>query len=267
MHKCLVDRRIIDEIGNKLVRLSQGEGCFFSKLFRRSTDNSLREEALVHSYKIEFPGSLNKGSTFSYNSHPSKKPMRKGLKDLNSAFVWGMDHYNSGNFSNDFIRGIAGRIESKLCDGDLADYRTQRIGIKGASWEPVLPSEIEGEMEIYYDHLRELLKPKTLAKDLEAAAYSHLHLDRIHPFLDGNGRTARTVQTIILLKNNLPPAIISPGERFLYYNMLQGAIEDWKANGGHTAIGSPLPTSREVSFYNYIAGKVSTSLDRILDNL
>ncbi len=54
-------------------------------------------------------------------------------------------------------------------------------------------------------------------------AESHHGFLRIHPFDDGNGRTARLIANYVLLKKNLPPIVIKSVERDRYLNGLQNA--------------------------------------------
>ena len=43
---------------------------------------------------------------------------------------------------------------------------------------------------------------------------------KIHPFIDGNGRTARLLLNFELMKNGYPPIIIKNEERARYYDVL-----------------------------------------------
>ncbi|HUM70499.1 MAG TPA: Fic family protein, partial [Chloroflexota bacterium] len=51
----------------------------------------------------------------------------------------------------------------------------------------------------------------------------HHRLVAIHPFLDGNGRTARLILNLILLRAGYPPAIITRVNRRQYYRVLAQA--------------------------------------------
>ena len=57
----------------------------------------------------------------------------------------------------------------------------------------------------------------------EALADVHAEFERIHPFLDGNGRTGRLVTNLLLLRLGYPPAIIRKAERARYLQHLRRA--------------------------------------------
>ena len=50
---------------------------------------------------------------------------------------------------------------------------------------------------------------------------AHEGLVTIHPFSDGNGRTARLLMNLLLLKAGYPPLVILPEDRPAYHDSLQ----------------------------------------------
>lgn len=67
---------------------------------------------------------------------------------------------------------------------------------------------------------------------IHKAALAHYKLVSIHPFVDGNGRTARLLMNLILMQHGYPPAIITPKDRLKYIKSLEkaqtgGAIDDY----------------------------------------
>jgi Fic family protein len=67
---------------------------------------------------------------------------------------------------------------------------------------------------------------------LEAAVQVHYRLVSIHPFIDGNGRTARLLMNLLLLRAGFTPALIAVEDRPKYLNALEkaqtgGTIEDY----------------------------------------
>lgn len=67
------------------------------------------------------------------------------------------------------------------------------------------------------------LRSAKSASDPEALAQLHARFERIHPFLDGNGRTGRLVLNLLLVRLGYPPAIIYKGDRSRYLTALQRA--------------------------------------------
>src|SRR5581483_10841357 len=57
----------------------------------------------------------------------------------------------------------------------------------------------------------------------EAIAQRHVGFERIHPFLDGNGRTGRLLTNLILVRLGYPPAIIYQRDRAHYLAALRRA--------------------------------------------
>lgn len=57
----------------------------------------------------------------------------------------------------------------------------------------------------------------------EAMADLHARFERIHPFLDGNGRAGRLVLNLLLVRLGLPPAIVYKRDRLRYLAALRRA--------------------------------------------
>jgi Fic family protein len=52
---------------------------------------------------------------------------------------------------------------------------------------------------------------------------AHFRLVAIHPFIDGNGRTARLLMNLLLLRGGYPPVAIRPEDRKTYLDTLEHA--------------------------------------------
>jgi Fic family protein len=50
---------------------------------------------------------------------------------------------------------------------------------------------------------------------------AHFRLTAIHPFADGNGRTARLLMNLVLLRAGYPPVAIRPEDRAAYLAALE----------------------------------------------
>ena len=58
---------------------------------------------------------------------------------------------------------------------------------------------------------------------IEYAAMAHYRIAHIHPYVDGNGRVARLLMNLILIRDGYPPAIILNNDRKKYYRALNRA--------------------------------------------
>ncbi|XP_055924686.1 protein adenylyltransferase Fic-like [Argiope bruennichi] len=88
---------------------------------------------------------------------------------------------------------------------------------------PPPASEVRYLMERFVEWLQS--DNMKLFHPVKRAAVAHYRLAHIHPFVDGNGRTARLLMNLILMKAGYPPVIIRKQDRSMYYNTLQMANE------------------------------------------
>lgn len=61
------------------------------------------------------------------------------------------------------------------------------------------------------------------ARPIEALARAHNQFERVHPFLDGNGRTGRLLLNLVLVRLGYAPAIIYKRDRSRYLKALRSA--------------------------------------------
>lgn len=104
-------------------------------------------------------------------------------------------------------------------------YRSVGVRISGSSHippEPFLLTRLMEEVFEYYEENKRLLHPVILAAEM------HERIVRIHPFIDGNGRTTRLVMNLILLLNGYPIGNIKGDNtnRSAYYAALEKAPAD-----------------------------------------
>jgi len=131
---------------------------------------------------------------------------------------------------------------------DAGRYRTTGVIITGAAFRPPPSSEVRQQMNELLDWLR---RNPDEHSPIELAAVFHHRFVQIHPFIEGNGRTARLVMNAILMKNGYPfISIVSKQDRPKYL---------------HSLVEADL---RNISpFVNFIARCVEWSLDMYLDAL
>lgn len=146
-------------------------------------------EAINHTFAIEYIKDI---------ARQKEAISERVLLDIHKLILQGIDNNNAGR------------------------YRTVQVLISGARHIPPQPYLIQKEMEslfLWYEENKHKIHL------VELAAEMHERLVTIHPFIDGNGRTARLLMNLILLQYGFPIAILKGDSesRLKYYGTLEAA--------------------------------------------
>ena len=99
-------------------------------------------------------------------------------------------------------------------------YRNANVIIGGAKHTPPDALQVPQKM---HNLISWLNSQKSKMNIVELSALLHHKLVYIHPFFDGNGRTARLVVNLLLLQAGYPLVIFLKNDRKKYYNVLEMA--------------------------------------------
>ena len=133
------------------------------------------------------------------------------------------------NLSEWQIKQIHALVLKKIDQANAGLYRKENVLISGAKHTPPdyihVPDEMKNLLTRYQEEWKDL-------HPLERASLLHIEFVKIHPFVDGNGRTSRLLQNFELMKEGFPPIVIKKEKRLEYYEALDkahtlGEIEDF----------------------------------------
>ena len=137
---------------------------------------------------------------------------------LNSKICYSFINSYSGEFNQKFLLKIHELLTQNTDCRIKGEYRDDKTIITGSEWIPPPPEKILELMKKtfhwYYSN-RKKLHP------IELGAILHNNLVRIHPFTDGNGRTARIIANWILFRNKFPMFIIDLRDKINYYKAIE----------------------------------------------
>lgn len=110
-------------------------------------------------------------------------------------------------------------IHALLMENILVEgvYRNVEVRISGAGFKPPVPVEMFRQIKnIFAD-----LPYQVDLNPIEFAAWTHAEFVKIHPFVDGNGRTSRMLMNYQLMFNGFLPVSIAKEDRLAYFEALE----------------------------------------------
>lgn len=177
-----------------------------------------------------------------------------------------------------FIAQLAGKKKDQICEADILKIHQlilnriddenagcwRRVNVRIAGSRVVLPNSVKIPqlMEEFISWLHQ-----TKENLVKIAADCHFKFVSIHPFTDGNGRTARLLMNLILMQAGYPPAIIRKEERLKYINSIEkgqlfGNLDDYYQLI-YKAVGRSLDIYLEARQNKEIRQKLAKKLFRI----
>ena len=151
------------------------------------------------------------------------KTLREHLEAVNHAdaldYIKSLAGKSRSAIKESTIKDIQRLILARIDDQNAGRYRRVPVRIAGSTVslpDPIIVPELM-EKFITWLHGNETAHPATFA------AQAHHRLVSIHPFTDGNGRTARLLMNLILTQEGFPPAVIRKQDRLRYIDSIEKA--------------------------------------------
>lgn len=136
---------------------------------------------------------------------PRRYEDAKELKNLYNTFIAEMEYIKEGQNIEIIDEKLLFRVHSTFMKDLVSDeergvLRKRRVGITGTNYKPMdNPFEIQQRFsQILYE--QELIK-----NPFERAIYLHCNMAKLQPFIDGNKRISRLLESIVLMNENIVP--------------------------------------------------------------
>lgn len=113
------------------------------------------------------------------------------------------------------VKDIHELLMKNILSGGI--YRNTEVRITGAGHKPPVPNEMYRQIKQFFADL----PYRTDLNTIELAAWTHAEFVRIHPFIDGNGRTSRMIMNYQLMINGFLPVSIAKEDRLEYFEALE----------------------------------------------
>ena len=119
------------------------------------------------------------------------------------------------SLTEDIVKDLHMILTENIIAGGI--YRNQEVRISGAGFTPPAGNEMYIQIKAFYEEVDN----KAGLNPIELAAWTHAEFVRIHPFIDGNGRTSRLLMNYQLMLHDFLPVSVDKENRLDYYNALE----------------------------------------------
>lgn len=168
----------------------------------------------------------------------AEKMLKSGRKPRNQSEQMVKNNYDALSFmlerlhmpiSRDMLVQVAGILTRGTTDTPVTGFRTIQVVVAGQDevvYTPPAPDQVSGMM----DSLLDFIKTSKLHPVIKACI-AHFYFVYVHPFTDGNGRTARALSLLILLQSgfdffrSFPISSLVAKDRMKYYRAIRD-VED-----------------------------------------
>jgi len=219
-------------------KLEEIEACriHFNDKFN-ALDYKTKKE-IMKSFLIEFAFNTTSMEGNTINLDEARNLLQEGLtpKDKTLREIYDLQNtekvffnlYDS-NFSQEPNHNLIIEIHDSLMENiDVRKgYRTTNVRVLRSNFDATPAPYVKTDMDLLLKWYKENGKK---FHPLVLATMFHHKFEKIHPFMDGNGRTGRMLLNLILLKNSYPPLIIHKKIRKEYLEAMRKADEGdlWK---------------------------------------
>lgn len=132
------------------------------------------------------------------------------------AFQFVKERVSQGDaLTESLAKDIHMQLMNNILPGEI--YRNVEVRISGAGFLPPVGEDMLAQVKAFFAQLAE----PAACNPLERAAWTHAELVRIHPFVDGNGRTARMLMNYELMLAGFLPVSVAKENRLAYYDALE----------------------------------------------
>lgn len=185
--------------------------------------NEIKDLAVVWCY---YSGKIE-GNTYTYveteallkDGITSEKKYEdaKMLKNLYNTFISELEYINKGRNQEAIDERTLFRIHQSISTGlvsneESGSLRTRAVRISGTEY---IPPKNQQEIKSKLNEI--LFQQEEYTNPLEKAVYLHCNIARLQPFIDGNKRTSRMIESITLMNADVVPVYSAKDSDILNY--------------------------------------------------
>lgn len=156
---------------------------------------------------------------FIFDLVKNERPLSVHFIKLLHQLITKHQHYTTA------IDSLGNRVQVKLLKGEFKTSENNPRREDGRVFKYCPPIHVNSEMDKLVQTHIELWDNKV--NPIIIASWVHHAFTQIHPFQDGNGRIARLIASLTLIRGNLFPFTVKRDEKIKYINALEKADENF----------------------------------------
>ncbi|GJQ04869.1 cell division protein [Capnocytophaga canimorsus] len=148
---------------------------------------------------------------------PRRYEDAKELKNLYNTFISEAEYIRKEGNTEHIDEKLLFRVHSTFMQDLISDeergvLRKRRVGITGTNYKPM-----DNPFEIRQRFSEILYNQELIQNPFERAIYLHCNMAKLQPFIDGNKRTSRMLESIVLMNADIVPIFSKHEEDFNTY--------------------------------------------------
>jgi len=216
-----------DEFLKEKIEEVEACGLHYNKIFLKK--DKLTKQEILKNFLIEFAFNTTSIEGNTINLAEAKNLLQDGLTPKDKTLREIYDLQNTEKVFFEIIRlkeKLNRKFIIKIHDSLMENidprkgYRTVDIRVIKSNFDATPSVYVKTDMNLLLKWYRE---NESKLHPLVLAVIFHHKFEKIHPFMDGNGRTGRMLLNYILMNKNYPPLIIHKATRKEYLEAMRKA--------------------------------------------
>ncbi|MDR0666741.1 MAG: Fic family protein [Campylobacteraceae bacterium] len=191
-------------------------------------DTSFEENMLIQ-FNCESNGIEGNSLTFQETKILLETGIVTGNKPIKD-YIEALNHKEAIDKMLYYVENRAKLSENIICEFNKTLLKSTKQELSSGRYRSIVVTigdkDITAPPYLIAKEMEELFYWHENAKDMdfvEKLSKFHGRFEKIHPFIDGNGRTGRLILNLELMKEGYPPLILKQADRKEYYDVLETA--------------------------------------------
>ena len=245
----------IEQQCDKVAEMARRDAVFESPVFEAMVENAVIDEAVFSSMIEGAFTSREEAAKFIRNNRQPVNKSEQMVKNNYDALTYALEHLEEPITEKTIIE-IARIVTRNASEVAVEGYRTEPVYVTGRESVVYTPPEAE-RVAVMMKDLVQFIQNSELHPVIKACA-AHFYFVYVHPFGDGNGRTARALSYMMLIQS---------GYDFFRYFSISNLVSDERGKYYRSMVNVEEDEGDMTYFIDFYSNMLSRSVIKMEDHL